>query len=89
MFFANDMVPGETDILGLPLMGVNNACSVKDAVRFASGNNLMGLICPSALLVGPPSPSSFALLTEGVIGYGASSCAEHQGIGTGVGGTGL
>lgn len=51
VFFANDNKPTALDVFGASLLGVNNSCSVKDAVRFASGNNLMGLICPSSLLV--------------------------------------
>lgn len=30
---------------------IEGICSMKDAVRFASSNNLMGLICSSDLLV--------------------------------------
>ncbi|KAI5813369.1 putative ankyrin repeat protein nuc-2 [Pyronema omphalodes] len=51
VFFANvPALVGAVDAVGAPLYGVNNHRSVKDAVRFASGNNLMGLVCPSSLL---------------------------------------
>ncbi|KAI5778221.1 ankyrin repeat protein nuc-2 [Geopyxis carbonaria] len=47
VFFSNCY--NQTSIEEKPL-GIEGICSMKDAVRFASSNNLMGLICSSDLL---------------------------------------
>ena len=53
VLFSNDTAKSALDIFGASVDGVSSSSSVKDAVRFSSGNNLMGLICPSSLLVFP------------------------------------
>lgn len=51
VFFSNcSEVPSSTEA-SQDIQDVSTVCSMKDAVRFASSNNLMGLICPSYLLV--------------------------------------
>ncbi|KAA8892726.1 putative ankyrin repeat protein nuc-2 [Sphaerosporella brunnea] len=44
VLFSNETVNREKDVSGGALSGVCDSCSVKDAVRFALTNNLMGLI---------------------------------------------
>lgn len=48
VFYCNDLGNGDIDDIGFaPKKGI----SIKEAVTFASSNNLMGIICASRLLV--------------------------------------
>lgn len=53
VFYCNDLGKEPGDDLNEVASSARSCTSIKEAVRFASNNNLMGLICSSRLLVSP------------------------------------
>lgn len=51
VFYCNDLGKEPGDDLNEVASSARSCTSIKEAVRFASNNNLMGLICSSRLLV--------------------------------------
>lgn len=51
VFYCNELGKKPGDDLNEVASSARSCVSIKEAVRFASNNNLMGLICSSRLLV--------------------------------------